>query len=101
MICYYRNNNSYGANRREFEDQSAIKGKCEQIGIRPSWSLIWESKKKKRREREKMKKKKKRKRRKKTKKGMETLSMDLYGLLWVYMDFWTFVWRLVCSIFRV
>ena len=38
---------------------------------------------KKRREREKKKKKKDRK---KAKKGM-----DLYGLLWISMDFWTFV----------
>ena len=35
---------SCSANRRELEDQIAIKGKCEQIGIRPSWSLIWERK---------------------------------------------------------
>ena len=31
---------SCGANRRELEDQSAIKGKFEQNGIRPSWSFI-------------------------------------------------------------
>ena len=24
-----------------------------------------------------------------------------YGLLWISMDFWTFVWILVCSISRV
>ena len=35
MICYYRNDISCGANRREFEDQSVIKGKSYQIGIRP------------------------------------------------------------------
>ena len=31
---------SCGANRREFEDQRAIKGKLNSNGIRPSWSLI-------------------------------------------------------------
>ena len=37
---------SCGANRREFKDQSAIKGKIKsQKGIRPSWSLILESQK--------------------------------------------------------
>ena len=35
MICYYRNGLSCGANRREFEDQSVIKGKLDQIGIKP------------------------------------------------------------------
>ena len=34
MRCYYRNDISCGANRREFEDQSVIKGKLYQIGIR-------------------------------------------------------------------
>ena len=31
---------SCGANRRELEDQSAIKGKLKSNEIRPSWSLI-------------------------------------------------------------
>ena len=31
--------------------------------------------------------------------GMD--SMALYGLLWISMDFWTFVWILVCSISKV
>ena len=35
MIGYYRNGIICGANRREFEDQSVIKGKLDQIGIRP------------------------------------------------------------------
>ena len=35
MRCYYRNDISCGANRREFEDQSVIKDKLDQIGIRP------------------------------------------------------------------
>ena len=35
MRCYYRNDISCGANRREFEDQSVIKGKLDQIRIRP------------------------------------------------------------------
>ena len=74
MICYYKNNISCGANRRELEDQRVKKLKFDQIVIRPSWSRMryfshthWESKK--RREREKKKKK-----RKTSKKGM-----DLYG----------------------
>ena len=36
---------------------------------------------------------------------METIlvwiEMVLYGLLWVCMNLWTFVWILVCSISRV
>ena len=40
MRCYYRNNVSFCANRRKFEDQSVIKGKLKANGIRPSWSLI-------------------------------------------------------------
>ena len=82
MICYYRNGISCGANRKKFEDQSVIKGKFDQIGIRLSWSLIWgdwESKKHREREKKKEEKKKKKKR-KKAKKGMDC------------MDFWTFVW---------
>ena len=35
MICYYRNDISCGANRREFKDQNVIKIKLDQIGIRP------------------------------------------------------------------
>ena len=40
MICYYKNSISCGTNRREFEDQSAIKGNLDSNGIRPSWSHI-------------------------------------------------------------
>ena len=36
--------------------------------------------------------KKYRKKKKKKKKGMET--MILYGILWISMNFWTFVWIL-------
>ena len=32
MRCYYRNDISCGANRREFEDQRVIKGKLDQMG---------------------------------------------------------------------
>ena len=42
---------SCSANRKEFQDQSAIKGKCEQIGIRPSWFLIWGGQKREEEER--------------------------------------------------
>ena len=68
MRCYYRNGISCGANRREFEDQSVIKGKLNQIGIRPIrvshfgdfWRAFREERKEKRKE-EKNKKKKKKK----------------------------------------
>ena len=88
---------SCSTNIREFEDQSAIKGKLQ---------IKWDKTKLvshlarvlrhyvKRGERKK-KKKKKRKKRKKAKKGMDT--MRLYGKLFVY----GFVWTLVCSISRV
>ena len=87
MICYYRNSISCGANRREFEDQSVIKGKLKANGIRPSGYLILGifGREKKCREREKKKKtkKKKKKKKKKRKKGMETIcvwiAMGLYG----------------------
>ena len=66
----------------EFEDQSVIKGKFDQIGIRPiRVSYLGDGESKKCRERKKKKKKKKKKKRKKAKKGM-----DKYGLLWVCMD---------------
>ena len=69
MICYYRNSISYSANRREFEEQSVIKGKLKANGIRPSWSLIlgraFREERKKERKEEKKKKKKR--------KGMETI----------------------------
>ena len=35
MRCYFKNGISCGTNRRDFEDQSVIKGKLDQIGIRP------------------------------------------------------------------
>ena len=35
MICHIRNDISCAANRKEFEDQSVIKGKLDQIGITP------------------------------------------------------------------
>ena len=35
MRCYYRNDIICGANRRDFEDQSVIKEKLAQNGIRP------------------------------------------------------------------
>ena len=70
MICYYRNGISCGANRREFEDQSVIKGKLDQIGIRlirvshfgDFWRAFLEERKEERKEEKKKKKKKKKKR---------------------------------------
>ena len=74
MKCYYRNNISCGANRREFEDQSVIKGKLDQIGIRPirvsHFGNFWRAFHEERREEE---------------------ENFRYGLLWISMDFWTFI----------
>ena len=89
MRCYYRNDISCGANRREFEDQSVIKGK-----IKIKWDktklvshlgegegfYVKRGEEKKKRKEEKKKKKKKR-----------ISSMNCYG----------FVWILVCFISRV
>ena len=77
MRCYYRNDISCGANRREFEDQRVIKGKLDQNGIRPSWSLIWEgvlgllSKERRIEEEEEEEKKKRKKKKKKRISGMD------------------------------
>ena len=72
MRCYCRNDISCGANRREFEDQSVIKGNFDQIGIRLiRVSHLGEGESKKHTEREKKKKKKKKKKRKKAKKCMD------------------------------
>ena len=92
MSCYYRNGISYGANRREFEDQSVIKGKFDQIGIRPIRVSHFGELERAFREERKEEKKKKRK-------GKDCYG--LYGLLWISIDFWTFVWILVCSSSRV
>ena len=77
MRCYYRNDISCGANRREFEDQRVIKGKLDQNGIRPSWSLILEgvlgllSKERRIEEEEEEEKKKRKKKKKKRISGMD------------------------------
>ena len=89
MRCYYKNGISCGANRRELEDQSIIKGKLYQIGIRPIrvshfgdfWRAFREEGKEKRKEERKKEKKKKKKKRKKAKKGM-----DCYDFVWIKMD---------------
>ena len=89
MICYYRNGISCDANRREFGDQSVIKGK---IKIkRDKTKLVshlgeGEGFYVKRGE-----EKKKEKKRSKAKKGM-----DLYGLLWFCMDYYGFLW--ICEL---
>ena len=98
MRCYYRNGISCGANRREFEDQSVIKGKLDQIGIRPirvsHFGDFWRAFREERKE--------EKKRRRRRRRGFQVwIAMVLYGLLWISMDFWTFVWILVCSISRV
>ena len=41
------------------------------------------------------------KKKRKRKKGKRISCMDKYGLKWFCMDFFTFVWILVCSISRV
>ena len=77
MRCYYRNGISCGANRREFEDQSVIKRKLDQIGIRPirvsHFGDFWRAFREERKE-EKKKKKKKKKR---------ISGMDYYELVWI------------------
>ena len=92
MRCYYRNDLSCGANIMEFKDQIVIKGKLDQIGIRPikvshfgDFRRIFREKRKEERKEEK-KEKKKKKKRKKAKKGK-----DLYGLLWFCMDYYGFL----------
>ena len=83
MICYYRNSISYSANRKEFEDQSVIKLKFDQIEIRPirvsHFGDILESQKRRERGREK---------------GREEEEEERYGFLWLCMD-------ISCSISRV
>ena len=83
MTDYYINSIICGANRREFEDQSVIKGKLKSNGIRPNWSLILgeeESKKNVERGRRGRRKRKERKPRK------VWIEMVLYGYLDFYMD---------------
>ena len=84
MRCYYRNGIGCGANRREFEDQSVIKGK---IKIkRDKTKLVshlgdWEGFYVKRREEKKKKKKEKR-----------ISGMDCYGFVWICEHLYGFVW---------
>ena len=80
MRCYYRNGLSCGANRREFENQSVIKGK-----IKIKWDKTklvshlgdWEDFYVKKGEEKKKRKKKKEKR---------ISSIDYYGFVWIAMD---------------
>ena len=88
MRCYYRNGISCGANRREFEDQSVIKGKIDQIGIRP----IRVSHFKGFLEGISLRKKGREKRREEEEEEEEGEEDFRYGLLWVCMDFYGFVW---------
>ena len=80
MRCYYRNGISCGANIREFEDQSVIKGKLDQIGIRPIrvshfedfWRAFCEERKEEK---------------KKSISGMDCMGLyGLHGLVWITMD---------------
>ena len=89
MRCYYINDISCGANRREFEDQSVIKGK-----IKIKWDKTklvshlgdWEGFYMKRGEEKKKRKKKKEKR---------ISGMDYYELVWIcellygFLDYWS------------
>ena len=84
MICYYRNGISCVANRREFEDQSEIKGKLYQIGIKAIrvshfGDFFWRAFREERKKESKEENKKKNIR--KAKKGM-----DEYGFLDFCMD---------------
>ena len=89
MRCYYRNGISCGANRREFEDQSVIKGKLDKIGIRPirvsHFGDFWRAFREERRREEEEGEENFRY-------GLLWFCMNLYGLLWISMDFLTFVW---------
>ena len=83
MRYYYRNVISCGANRREFEDQSVIKGKLDQIGIRPirashfgNFGGAFREERKEERKKEKKKRKKKKEKR--------ISGMDYYGLVWIF-----------------
>ena len=49
----------------------------------------------------KRERKRERKRRRGRRRENVWIAMVLHGLLWVCMDFWIFVWILVCSISRV
>ena len=83
MRCYYRNGISCGANRREFEDQSIIKGKLDQNGIRPirvsHFGDFLRAFREERKEERKEEKKKKQQKKKKRISGM-----DYYGFVWIY-----------------
>ena len=80
MRCYYRKDISCGANRREIEDQSVIKEKLNQIGIRPirvsHFGDFWRAFREERKEERKEEKKKKKKKKKRIS-GIDC--MDLYG----------------------
>ena len=90
MICYYRNNISYGANRREFEDQSVIKGK-----IRIKWdktklvSHLGEGESfyvKRGEEKKKRKTRRRRGRRRRRREFQVWITMGLYGFVDFCMD---------------
>ena len=86
MRCYYRNGISCGANRRDFEDQSVIKGK-----IKIKWDKTklvshngdWEGFYVKRGEEKKKGKKKKEER---------ISCMGCYGFVWICEHLYKFVW---------
>ena len=85
MRCYYRNDISGGANRREFEDQSVTKGK---IKIKlDKTKLVSHLEGMEGLLREKRREKKKRKK----KKEKRISGMDYYGFVWICMDCYGFV----------
>ena len=96
MICYYRNGISYGANRMESEDQIVIRGKLDQIRIRPikvsHFRDFWRGHFVKRERKREMKRRRRRRRRRRIserkprKVWISMDCMDLYGLLWFCMD---------------
>ena len=82
---------SCGANRRELEDQSAIKGKleikrgCDQVGL-SFFERTKRREEKRRREEEE----------EEEKKGMESMeTRDLYGDVWISMILYGFVWMVM------
>ena len=70
-------------------DQSVIKGKQGQIGIRPSWSLILGEQKQKREEEERRREEEEEEEEEEERYGILWVCMEtrvLYGILWVCME---------------
>ena len=87
MRCYYRNSKSCGANRREFEDQSAIKGKLDQMGEYQVGLSFRKGARALREERKRERNRKRRRRRRRRRRGKVCILMGLYGFVWNCMEY--------------